>query len=202
MKTKTFKVVMLPVHKATSLCTDRANGIWKGKLYDFDEEKLSAVYENQHLYITSDDKIKDGDFVYDSLRNYVHQQTTKMQCNGHIYNKVVASTDKSITPNSWIPKLYVSDYVKAYNMNLPFTEIQLEVADKEYGFMDFIVYSDELMRRKDGSVVLDYAHKKVYTKKEVVKLIQDTAIWFGVTHIPEDDGTVLDKINKYIEEKL
>ena len=45
--------------------------------------------------------------------------------------------------------------------------------------------------------------QKIYlTKKGMVKLIMDTAIHFGVINIPKDDGTVLDKIQEYINLQL
>lgn len=44
--------------------------------------------------------------------------------------------------------------------------------------------------------------ERLYTKFELIQKLQDTAIHFGVTNTPKDDGTILDKINKWIIEQL
>lgn len=43
---------------------------------------------------------------------------------------------------------------------------------------------------------------KTYTEKELVRLLQDCAIYFGVLTQFKDDGKTLDRINNWINDKL
>ena len=46
-----------------------------------------------HVYLTSDEDTKDGDWVHDSLRNCLWKKSEKITCNGEIYKKIVATTN-------------------------------------------------------------------------------------------------------------
>ncbi len=77
---------------------------------------------NHHVYIVSYtlnnftllNLPKKGDWVYNFLRKNIYQLTTSPVS----YElKIIASTDKEITPCSWLPILYVDNFIISYNKN-------------------------------------------------------------------------------------
>ena len=84
---------------------------------------------DQHLYITSDDEIKEGDWYYDTNHNAIGKYDSSAQ----IGKKIVATTDKSIMhlsnngrvgyPLPNIPESFIQDYIKAYNEGNPIETI-------------------------------------------------------------------------------
>lgn len=124
---KTFKVVMLPTEKASHIhfVTPKDNigdnyEKVNGKLVPLKTNKLLYTdntteygFPPQHLYIISDDEIKEGDWVYDSSSlpqdapikririiddtHYTLYGDTSRNLKCH-YKKIVATTDKSIRP--------------------------------------------------------------------------------------------------------
>ena len=153
---KTFKVVMLPTEKLSNIGLNQNDVHNKKRLYLNDYPVHS---EKQHLYIISNDEIKEG-FFYNEQLNRIDEIDHFEISSGYrgyrcksgtwVYvdeteNKVVASTDKlSIkdgTFNSikWeqntkllpqLPESFIHAYIKAYNDGKPITEVALEMEKK------------------------------------------------------------------------
>lgn len=161
---KTFKVVMLTTEKAGRISLSN-DGEY---LYPDDRAK-----NNQHLYIISDDEIKEGDWYIDDT-NLVRQSITsdKDYWNRRKdYKKIVATTDKLIFNNQGLqqylpqlPESFIQAYIKAYNEDKPITEVDLlceEVGNKEYDGIP--------QTRPDNTVIVHQS--KMYSRDEVEKLI-------------------------------
>ena len=90
------QVHMLPTLDKSTICVDNSNN--KIEIADFDYS-TGISYTNQHLYFTTDEEIKDGDW-------FIHPDATIPQNDfSHVYvdcRKIIASTD---------PKLETSDEV-------------------------------------------------------------------------------------------
>lgn len=90
---KKCKVVMLPTKD------QKAAAIWKskasGRLFtDTISAAKGTLYSGNHLYILSDDEIKEGDWVIDNRKgcdNFIHQISCKVK--GGV-KKIIATTDQ------------------------------------------------------------------------------------------------------------
>jgi len=94
---KTFKVIMLPTEKASRICILASNKLNYGA-----EALASNNTTLQHLYIISDDEIKEGDWFID-IDNIPYQAKTPMLsiiANSKLCSKIVATTDKSLNGKS------------------------------------------------------------------------------------------------------
>jgi len=101
MEWKENKVVMLPTEDITGVIL---HGSGLDTYHNINTNKgmvsaLNAVKniggESQHLYITSDEKIKEGDWYYDTLSKKVLKRGDESE-KWHVTLKIIASTDKSI----------------------------------------------------------------------------------------------------------
>lgn len=69
----------------------------------------ALTFPKQHLYITSDDEIKEGDCVYNNKENIVEQITSKTQLifvleenkENQTFKKIIATTDTSLNIYTW-----------------------------------------------------------------------------------------------------
>jgi len=149
---KTHKVVMLPTEKASRIHLANNKLIYGKELFT---DGLTG--RNQHLYIISDDEIKEDDWyvsdngleqstILQAKKEYEGFYKGKQTC-----KKIVATTDKSlkivIGDSGWkshddggwseykpeykllpqIPESFIQDYIKAYNEGKPITEVDLEM---------------------------------------------------------------------------
>lgn len=142
---KSFKVVMLPTEKSIGVYE---KCLWLSKLgkdlhYElagYAEHKIEGV-KKQHLYIISDEEIKEGDWVTDDIikpfqLTRSHIELLEGTEEKDTCKKVIATTDKSIVypVNSfpWMPEVpesFIQAYVKAYNEGNPIIEVELEIEE-------------------------------------------------------------------------
>lgn len=92
---KKCKVVMLPTEKASTITTHSSNGC----LYITGSKPRLANFvslTNQHLYLISDDEIKEGDWFYNEMNKIVVKATNRYSemKNPIPHKKVIASTDE------------------------------------------------------------------------------------------------------------
>jgi hypothetical protein len=94
----------------------------------------------QHLYIISNDEIKVGDWFIHSTPEMIWSEPNKCEkVNGNYVEgdivfgvqgeetgckKIIASTDKLITPKSFITDLFINTYIKAYNESKTIEEVE------------------------------------------------------------------------------
>lgn len=144
---------MLPTEKTSS------TNIWlnknnkKPRIENYSPRLESFGWINQHLYILSDDEIKEGDWMYNTHHNII----SKGPGGGNHYDKkIVATTDKSlnecnvcgmsngdhkmsckttsiITKLPQLPESFIQAFIKAYNEGYPITEVAVEYTDPVYG---------------------------------------------------------------------
>jgi hypothetical protein len=190
---KKFSVIMLPTDTIDgALYLTPEKELWKH--IEVNSPILSSVKWKdcfyQHLFLLSDDEIKEGDFYihsgkehnlpkaeyhnvcvchkglhltkdYDSHIN-PHFSREQLFIDGMFVEdcrKIISSTDKSITPNSWIPDLFIEAYIKAYNEGKQIVEVFLEMERPSASFGSWVGHTlglGTLIRiKRDGSVVIN-----------------------------------------------
>lgn len=139
---KTFKVVMLSTEKASPLFDK------KGQLEYNINPPLHGIrdlgWKYQHLYIISDDEIKEGDWYMNKFGRLSIKVIGDKSNEGD--KKIVATTDKSLEITVYskyistvegkntrykqlpqLPESFTQAYIKAYNEGKPITEVDLEM---------------------------------------------------------------------------
>lgn len=185
---QTFKIVMIPA-KGTRQSMSATNLILEDhrKQLFFADNPSIYGWGHQHLCILSNDDITTmGDCYLDHETNQVLQYSGNsfdgiLQSNTGITSprmsciKVIAYTDKSMMPNSWIPESFVKAYIKAFNEGKPITEVDLEMIElfsengehwkTNKGASESLISKFELKTRCDNSVIIN--HSKLYSRKEL-----------------------------------
>ena len=216
-------VVMLPTEKASDLCSLKEdtqgidwksatndNAPWqsKGTLFFKQAGKSYHGMQNQHLYITSDEEIKEGDWVYWELTSDVFQ-FKKLDCTQDYIKeckKVIATTDKFLGE----PQLPLSDAWRDWFKNrLPqipesfikaFVESNGTIKEVLVEYEECQTFKDDacgvrfgccnspikLKTRSDNTIILSQA--KTYTRDEVLNYSKKCfELVFGrVTSLAED----------------
>jgi hypothetical protein len=174
---KTVKVVMLSTEKAIYAGNDI---FW----YYTNQKVLYKDGFQQHLYLISDDEIKEGDWYYSPETKQVYNQSnheTSLPC-----RKIIATTDTSLfydkpfrsnyggskaTMLPQIPESFIQAYIKAYNEGKPITEVAVEVILEEYLQGTRQENHKILIKtRSDNTIIIHQA--KMYTRDEVANLIR------------------------------
>lgn len=186
---KQFKVVMLPTKNKSMLhLAEPTNSDKKVLIQSVEETGESDLYKSkpQRLIIISDDKIKEDDWFYSKSHNGVFKCVNEDDLehyDGEL-SKVIASSDKKLTPKYWIPESFINAYGKSYNINEPIKEVSLDVTedfDLEYytpaGGIECAKKINErvlIKTREDRSVII---HKnKTYSEAEVKTIAQEAWI--------------------------
>ena len=185
---KRVKVVMLPhnnVHTKITLYKDNDGEPLELSL---NTDKLS-YHTNQHLYIISDDEIKEGDWFINLFNNVV------VQAHNWIYvstcKKIIATTDTSLKINNITRQLgndapniislpqpsqqFIEKYIESYNKNEIITDVLVECEMKHTGWTkDQSEYTyDEFLKinPKDNTITIKKL-KDSWNREEVVELLK------------------------------
>ena len=175
---KKCKIVMLPTEDESNLMirlTDKGNKhLGNFLIYDDISKPKSALNKTQHLYITSDDEIKEGDwYLTDSnnVFNCEHGEAEIDSCKANNYRKIIATTDPKLHTNEifeedmhmykkTIPQVQQS-FLKEYvtNPNGEW-EVEYELFSVHIGY--------KLKLNQDNIVNITSVKKKVYSKEELI----------------------------------
>lgn len=158
----------------------------------------NIIFQRQHLYILSDDEIKEGDYVLIQLSeiNIIEIQKVKnynnenfiFDNNNQIYKdyckKIIATTDTSLELPQ-LPKEFIETYILSYNMGSmnTITEIMVEYEiDGPYmGYFGDINCSDYTLKINESNEVLVSLVKNNWNREEVIDLLNRVLISTGVT---------------------
>lgn len=207
---KTFKVVMLPTEKASRLWLRGSDN--KLILENNLQHNSTTVKGCQHLYIISDDEIKEGDWFYNPATKEVlfaskdmlsWNSDTTQEHKG--WKKIVATTDimlgRESNPKSsfylegglpQLPASFIQAYIKAYNEGNPITEVDLEIELHKWVGSTYPVGhrpTYQIKTRPDNTVIVHQS--KMYSRDEVEKLCrlayqQGQEEEAGNPHVSED----------------
>ena len=187
---KTVKVVMLSTEKADIIHLN----LHLNKLSIFNKPYPNGDNtKSQHLYLTSDEEIKEGDWVIENSNiivkvvslfedNCLVKNNTAYNTNLKLCKKIVATTDNSINVNypiAEIPESFIQAYIKAYNEGNTITEVTVEyeqIKKREITSIGTMSISNTFITktRSDNTVIVHQAkmyQAKMYTRDEVEKLL-------------------------------
>jgi len=146
-------VVMLPTDKYSSIVrsTSKYGGLFKSEYYS-PMKNMGDSY--QHLYILSNEEIKEGDFWFDGTQ--IRNNYSLHKIDG-FDRKIIATTDSSLTkemycvssgkyqePLPQIPQQFIEYYISEYNKDNVISKVLVEVNPYKYSatmpenFMDYI----------------------------------------------------------------
>lgn len=213
---KRAKVVMLP--------TEKASNVWLNKFSnqlhldgEFKENHKDAI--NQHLYIISDEEIKEGDwfvgFADGSIKPFVNQadkstvEINNWQLNkkGHSSNKkIIATTDKSLTEkiealgtgSTYVFNLpqssqsFIKKFVEEYNKGNVITDVMVEyeLCHGKNG------YVPELKINPKDNTITIHKCKDSWSSEEMRQKLNDYRLYAKNTNLS------IEMFDKWIEENL
>ncbi len=167
-----FNIVMLPTKKGSWL------GLTNGKLYYSEFGQMTNLWENQHLYAVSNEEINDNDWVLHKSGHFVYQVFDARYVED--CKKVIASTDKEITPDFWIHESFVNAFVLSYNNKKTIKEIK--IGSKARGNGSVVIHPNKTYSQEEVDEMLDRQaaittaqilknQEKMYSHSEVIELV-------------------------------
>jgi hypothetical protein len=144
------------------LPTDKPSRLWVNNLrrrYELETEPLIGSYTAKHLYITSDEEIKEGDWVYETDINTINVAGNDYVKNKFDY-KVILTTDQALIKDGVqaIDNEFLEWFVK--NPSCEFVEVQNQ----------YRVKSGTIQEHKDGLAGYEYYEYKIIIPQEEPKL--------------------------------
>lgn len=215
---KKCNVVMLAIE-------DTKNGLlieWNNKL-SFNNNRQDSMIKNKHLYIISDDKIEENNWITDGKRLFY----MPVLLDGYInLCKVIASTDPALNlrcnhcgaikelatgmcvkcgkfpTNSFpsIPQSFIDKYISEYNKGNKIDEVMVEYdekLDKSNGVGSEYFYTLKL--NSDNNINIQ-SIKDSWTREEVIDLIHFFRC--DILEEVEKEGKVVNFTDKWIETNL
>lgn len=179
---KKCKVVILATERTSDLY------IWYDKL---EFSKLDQKVNCQHLYITSDDEIKEGDWVIETLNKVIFQvKNSTNDYRDSTFKKIISTTDKSIDLPE-IPQSFINQYIESYNKGNVITEVMVEYEQ----FFDICPEIDDVRANYKAKINPDNVInistiKDSWNREEVIEIIKIIN-----SHSKES-------VNKWIEQNL
>ena len=191
---KRAKVVMLPTNeKAHFACGLQPNGVLK---YCNNINAL-GIGKPQHLYIISDDEIKEGDWMYlQEGESPLTKQGEIAQCkskgkDGLTWKKIIATTDSSLKIEKKgfsgllnkevmligdsLPQpspSFIEKYIESYNNGNPIVDVMVEtVIGQGYYKGETIPIQEHLKIDKNNTITIKKV-KDSYTEDELKKLLR------------------------------
>ena len=227
---KRAKVVLLPTKNEVNSLRGYSD---RSLLFKYSKEYKIIPAEkgftkNFHLHITSDDKIKEGDYGL-HLNNQTIIQFTKVllkECDLSLYKKIIATTDTSLTiednfntdPDDaqWarIPlklpqpsQQFIEKYIECYNKGNIITDVLVEYEeDRPYEDNEFVVFYDNVkINPKDNTITIKKI-KDSWNREEhslnLMNCVSELAAQFGHTPTSSEMKKWNDATNLWIEKNL
>lgn len=209
---KKCKIIMLPTEKESNLYYSKPRDEYFETINLSDEEMFCMDWTNdhkpQHLYLISDDEIKEGDWYIDDT-DTVRQSITSDKDYWRRrpdYKKIIASTDSELSPIEdygyakakilfpQIPESFIKGFVKA-NGKIDEVVVEYQVR-KQFEDEEDATYGPihELKLTDNNEVIISMVEEKMYSREEVEEIVYN-----ATKEVPnEDQETVL----KWIKENL
>lgn len=215
---KKANVVMLPTNEKANIFL--RNRVTSKELFSSSPylpqtgNSINSDVIGQHLYITSDEEIKEGDWciLFDSFGHlFTNDAQQYIPSKGHILNnglrKVIATTDNELghgdNVGAWysLPQpsqAFITKYVEEYNKGCQIIEVLVEYI---YEMDDFSEYKPLLkVNSKDNTITIKKI-KDSWTREEISNLCRD-AIEFGYNSCFNKRGLGDCMINDWINKNL
>lgn len=196
-------IVMLSTNEKAENCLvmyDTNNLILKYQPNQYyTQEYLKSIYcKSHHLYILSNDEIKEGDMVMRICDNLIHKQHSDLTVLNNLakeglFKKAIASTDKSLN----LPQpsqQFIEKYISEYNKNNKIEEIMVEYKDNMDTFKieegHFCIELDLKVNPKDNTITIKKV-KSNWNREELLVMLEE-AFEAGL----EEAGNYIDEIKE------
>lgn len=172
---KLAQVVMLSTNEKASLKLGQ-NRLLVNNTFGYDSH-----FTNQHLYILSDEEIKEGDWCYGM--DGIFQYKGKINLPDiELPKKIIATTNKSIILPDRFPSFiylpqpsqsFIEKFVEEYNKGNVITEVMVEYEWGKTGkkVREVEVFDDVLKINPDNTINISMP-KDSWSREEVIELIQ------------------------------
>lgn len=137
------------------------------------DAKDTKDYIGQHLYILSDEKIKEGDWYYDPFDSKIRKALSNIDSHSIFSNckKIIATTDDTLTFKDdfyirylpTIPDNFIDKFIAMYNTN-PIKDAMVEYDEIGEAASEYKLKVDE------NNQIAISTTKETWTKDEVIKL--------------------------------
>lgn len=219
---KDCDVVMLATKEKANMALIGVNNEVKLFQHSKAEYELSETIKPQHLYILSDEEIKEGDWFFNSIDNSIKQATNWIYVS--TCKKIIGATDSSldITGNRLlvtndpcnlmcrlpqIPQLFIEYFIIEYNKGNIITKVKVE-------YESYCVYGNNCpskgaydkqhlckinykLKINPDNIINIKPIKDSWSKDEVIKLIEEVR-WQSIGNPTE----FTKNFDKWIEENL
>lgn len=162
----------------------------------WDDSEDAKEYVGQHLYILSDEEIKEGDWYLDNYNNSIIKANINSDHKYYVSNckKIIATTDSSLG----LPRPsdgFITKYIKLYNAGTPITKVMVEYEEEPLN--DSTGKYATLKVDKDNTITIRSV-KESWTREEVIQLI------FLAYNLRTTDKEVRStrKMNEWIQQNL
>ena len=199
---KKAKVVMLPTEKASEF------GIhMNGSLCFHPKAKWNLNITPHHLYILSEEEIKEGDWVITTISEIdVYNQIEKFEnkCDKLYCKKIIATTDTSLRiggntgrrengisiPIPQPSESFIQKYVEKYNKGEQITEVMVEyeieeIFDSNAAPDTHPGYEVDVLKISQDNTITIRQVKDSWSREEVVEFLKD---WIFTNPILVSDG--------------
>ena len=193
-----MSVIMLPAEKATD-CLGLIKCIKDRKaMFPEDDCKIGDIgfgvnisegvkeyWQKQHLYLISDEEIKECDWYYYNYNIFkCNSKQERDDCHRMKLKRVAATTDEYLHIKTGvgattieelrdvpkIPESFIKAYIKAYNEDKIITEVDLEIEEYDECILNKgFDYKSKIKTREDGTVIIHQS--KTYIKAEIIELM-------------------------------
>lgn len=179
---KKCKVVMLPTNEKSKIHIHP-----KGIMYSSIEEFVQDCkeYKSYHLYIFSNEEIKEGDYRYSENLKDIKQVKGIIAKEDSGFYKIIATTDDSVPyPKTkpalaQIPNSFIEKFVEEYNKDNIITEVMVEYDVMNKGYdkpKDFPYQECKMLKINSDNTINIKLAKDSWTREEVISLCQKAAI--------------------------
>ncbi len=129
MKQK-FQQHLIPTDKPSRLWISQGNGL------RFDSRESDKYFQKQTIIVTSDEAINKGCKYLDIVTNHIYEADMDY-ISTKSFKKIIASTDKDLTPDRLIPNHWVEHTANKFNAGEPIKTIELEMNCSHCEDVDF-----------------------------------------------------------------
>ena len=139
---------------------------------------ILSHHTNQHLYIISDDEIKEGDWIMIKDDNYIFKSKSDYSTEWKDRCKIIATTDASLgLPQP--SQQFIEKYIEEYNKGNVITDVLVEELRSSDGYYDEqdIWHWKTLglkINPKDNTITIKEV-KDNYTREEVDRMLDEQA---------------------------
>lgn len=169
---------MLPANKASNIGLYPDNSIAYADKDNLTDILSSKIAKPQHLYLTINEDVKDGEWCIIDGNDVVKWKYQKYRHYHDLtYEKIIATTDKSLNEGTAnIPQLsqvFIEDYCKKGSVD----EVLVEVEPVEFGRINGeIIYDWEYVLKinsKDNTVITEFLEsERKFSLEEIRKIVK------------------------------